>query len=59
MTWQEIMEAVCPGEDRDWGTVKTWATRVKNALADVAPHCGLTFRTSQREYRVIKIILPE
>jgi hypothetical protein len=58
-TWQEIVQAVCPGEERDWGTVKTWATRVKNALADVAPHCRLTFRTSQRRFLVIKKALPE
>ncbi len=58
-TWQDIVEAVCPGEERCWGTVKTWATRVKNVLADVAPHCRLTFRTSQRQFLVIKKTLPE
>ncbi|MGO9598364.1 MAG: hypothetical protein ACLP7Q_10275 [Isosphaeraceae bacterium] len=58
-TWQEIVEAVCPGEEREWGTVKTWTIRVKNALADVAPRCRLTFSTSQREFKVIKKTLPE
>jgi hypothetical protein len=58
-TWQEIVEAVCPGEERDWGTVKTWCTRVKNALSDLDPHCRLTFRTTIRGHRITKKIHPE
>lgn len=58
-TSDAIVEAVCPGENRDWSTVKTWVNRVKNALIDLDPHCRLSFSTSQREYLVIKRLLPE
>jgi hypothetical protein len=58
-TWQEIVEAICPGEERDWKTVKTWVNRVKNALLDLDPPCPLSFSTSQREHIVIKEKHPE
>jgi hypothetical protein len=58
-TCQEIIEAVCPSEEREWATVKTWTNRVKNALAEVVPRCRLSFSTSQREMRVVKKLLPE
>jgi hypothetical protein len=57
--WRDVVEAVCPGEDREWGTVKTWVTRVRNAMVDVSPRCRLTFVTSQREHKVIKKRKPE
>ena len=44
-TSHAIVEAVCPGENRDWSTVKTWVNRVKNALIDLDPHCRLSFST--------------
>jgi hypothetical protein len=58
-TWQDIVEAVSPGEERSWATVKTWVNRVKKALADVDPRCRLSFKTSRREYRIVKNVLPE
>ena len=58
-TWQEIVEGVCPGQERNWATVKTWVNRVKNALIELDPRCRLSFSTSQREYLVIKNGLPE
>jgi hypothetical protein len=54
-TWQEIVEAVCGhDEEREWGTVKTWVNRVKNALLEVDPRCRLSFRTSNCKHQVIK-----
>jgi hypothetical protein len=58
-TSQDLVEAVCPGEERDWSTVKTWVNRVKNALHDADPRCRLTFHTSGRDHRVIKRVEPE
>jgi hypothetical protein len=58
-SWLDVIEAVCPGEEREWGTVKTWVNRVNNALADVDPDCPLRFSTSQRSHMIIKRILPE
>lgn len=59
-TWQDLVEAVCGrGEEREWATIKTWQNRVTNALRDVAPGCRLSFRSTSREFRIIKTILPE
>jgi hypothetical protein len=58
-THQEIVEAICPGKERSWGTVKTWVNRVKNALIEIDPHSSLRFSTSQREYLVTKKLLRE
>lgn len=51
-TMQELIEAVCPGEMRAWGTVRTWATRVKLALYDTYPKCPLSFKTTIFGYRI-------
>lgn len=53
-TWQNILEAVCPGEERDWATVRTWANRVNNALREIDPECPLRFHTRERSYLVVK-----
>jgi hypothetical protein len=53
--WRDLVEAVCPGEDRTWETVKTWVNRVKNALIGLSPTCRLRFRTTVRGYIVIKV----
>jgi hypothetical protein len=53
-TWQELVDAVCPGQEREWGTVRTWTNRVHNALMDLRPPCRLRFRTANREYLVRK-----
>jgi hypothetical protein len=53
-TKEELVDAVCPGEEREWATVKTWVNRVKNALLDLDPPCGLSFSTTIRGYLIIK-----
>ena len=53
-TWQELVESVCPGEDRDWAAVKTWVYRVKNALAEFFPEYPSRFRTMRRGHMVLK-----
>ena len=53
-TWQNILEAVCPGQERDWATVRTWVNRVKNALREIDPECPLRFHTRERSYLVVK-----
>jgi hypothetical protein len=53
-TWQELVESVCPGEDRDWAAVKTWAYRVKNAMAKFFPERPLRFHTTRRGHIVFK-----
>jgi integrase len=53
-THDEIVEAVCPGEERDWATIKTWVNRVKNALSDLGVAHRLSFRTTIRGYLVIR-----
>jgi hypothetical protein len=58
-TWLDLIEAVCPDEERDWATVKTWVNRVHNALLDLTPPCKLRFRTTKRGHLVIKYTPPE
>jgi len=55
--WMDIVEGVCPGEDRDWATVKTWVHRVKSALLEIDSHCRLSFSTTTRDHLVIKKVL--
>jgi hypothetical protein len=58
-TWQDLVEAVCPGEERDWATVRTWVNRVKNALLELNPPCRLSFHTTNRGYLILKDLPPE
>lgn len=53
-TCQEIVEAICPGEYRDWPVVKQWASRVNAALRKVDPSCPFRFRTTIYGHRVVK-----
>lgn len=58
-TCQDLVEAVCPGEQRDWATVKTWVNRVKNALLDLDPPSRMTFHTTIRGHLITKKLPPE
>jgi hypothetical protein len=51
-TWHELVDAICPGDDRDWNTVKTWVNRVNNALIELKPPSRLRFRTTTRDHLV-------
>jgi hypothetical protein len=53
-THAELVEAVCPGEERDWATIKTWVNRVNNALFGLHLAGRLSFRTTMRGYLVIR-----
>jgi hypothetical protein len=57
--WDDLVEAVCPGEERSWSTVGTWANRVHNALLNLPPDCRLRFRMSSRGHLIIKTVPPE
>jgi hypothetical protein len=54
----ELIEAVTPGEDRDWQTVKTWMNRTKNAIMEFCPRCNFSFRTTIRGYLITKVSHP-
>lgn len=53
-TYQEIVDAICPGAYRDWPVVKKWASRVNAALRKVDPSCPFRFRTTIYGHRVMK-----
>jgi hypothetical protein len=57
--YEDVIEAVCPGEERQWATVKTWVSRVKNALHTFDSRCALSFRTTIHDRLVIKDIAPK
>ena len=57
--YEDVIEAVCKGEDGAWETVKTWCTRVRNALCHVDPQCRLRFSTTIRDRLVVKKIDPK
>jgi hypothetical protein len=44
--FEKVVEAVTPGEEREWATVKTWVTRVNNAIYKVDPKCRISFSTT-------------
>jgi hypothetical protein len=59
-TWQELVEAVRPGETRDWGAVRTWVNRVNNALLDlkVTPSLRLIYTREGDRIAVEDLVNP-
>jgi hypothetical protein len=52
VNWLDLIEDVFPGQDREWPTVKTWAIRTNNAIADIDPNCNLRFSSSLKDHTV-------
>jgi integrase len=53
-TEEDLIEAVRPGENIEWGTVKSWVTRVNRILLDLGLLNRLSFRSSNDGFFVYR-----